>query len=131
MTRTSIFIITLLVAAFLLVSIPLLSENPDSTVNQSADIHTAGATHLESQADRLPYSSTTTEPGAPSLSLLDGPALLDQHCTQCHLTEQLFQAKRSRAAWEMALVRMEKLGVGLSEDETSILIDYLVSITDQ
>jgi cytochrome c5 len=57
----------------------------------------------------------------------DGHFLLENHCSQCHLTQTLEQNKKSRADWEKILEKMEKLGVQLDDAEKVMLIDYLAA----
>ena len=57
----------------------------------------------------------------------DAHLLLENHCSQCHLTQTLEQDKKSRADWETILEKMEQLGVQLDDAEKAILLDYLAA----
>jgi len=90
------------------------------------------ATATERSKDSIePGAPDPTEPvGSDTDLMTDGPALIASHCTKCHVAQSFSQIKKQRDEWELTLVRMEKLGVHMSEREKSVLLDYLVLTTD-
>lgn len=59
---------------------------------------------------------------------LDGPALLEQRCTECHTLGRVERASKSPAQWETTVRRMVNKGAELNTLEQEVLIEYL-SIT--
>ncbi len=61
------------------------------------------------------------EPGS-----VDGEALLEERCTECHTLDRVRQAEKDRAGWESTVARMVDQGARLDDAERTVLIDYLV-----
>lgn len=57
----------------------------------------------------------------------DGPSIIENHCERCHIPQLIIQVKKSRSEWEQTLDQMEKMGVSMSEDEKTTLLDFLIS----
>jgi cytochrome c5 len=66
--------------------------------------------------------ATTAVQNAPSL---DGAAILENQCAQCHSPEKAKQAPRSRDQWSQTVDRMINKGAVLSGAEKTALVDYL------
>ena len=57
--------------------------------------------------------------------LLDGAALLAERCSACHGTNRVKQTRKTSEAWEKTVSRMMSKGARLTEDEKTVLLDYL------
>lgn len=64
----------------------------------------------------------TSPPAAP---VIDGAALLEDRCSECHSTNRVKQAPRSKSDWESNVTRMIQKGANLSDAEKQALVDYL------
>lgn len=60
------------------------------------------------------------QPGA-----LDGQALVEERCSQCHNLQTVTSANKSRDAWQSTVERMIEKGARLNEAEKEAVIDYL------
>lgn len=129
--RPRFLLISMIYSTILAVFAVLLAacSTPASTVKQTeapSNIWEKPAGRAEAQADAGTNISTVTEPVAlQETPAQDGPALLEQHCAQCHLVQSLQQLRKSRSDWEKALAQMEKMGVQLDENEKLNLLNYL------
>ena len=56
---------------------------------------------------------------------LDGQALAQERCSQCHAYERVSSAQKSAAEWESTVERMIGLGAQLNETEKAAVIGYL------
>ena len=56
---------------------------------------------------------------------LDGKALVQERCTQCHDLKRVETAKKTRDEWKTNVERMVSLGAQLDEGEQEAVIDYL------
>ena len=63
--------------------------------------------------------------GDPAPADLDGKALVEERCTQCHNLETVTSAKKSRDAWQSTVERMIGKGAELNDAETTVVVDYL------
>jgi hypothetical protein len=87
----------------------------------------------DAQADQIAFQDDTGEPISETTEtilsqatpMLDGMTLLNSNCSACHVTAWFDQIEKTRPKWEMALDRMEGMGVQLSDAERDILLDYL------
>ena len=71
---------------------------------------------------------SATEPGIISEERpLNGPVILEEHCSGCHAIQVLELNRKSRSDWEITLEKMEAFGLQLSEEEQAALLDYLES----
>ncbi len=78
-------------------------------------------------ADR-PTAPPTEEPErTPEPVEADGEVLLEERCVDCHGLGRVTDVQKSREGWESTVERMVGYGARLTEDETSVLIDYLVA----
>ncbi len=123
----ALIIIAVFGAAFVLLSSDLIPHNNIHGANpavreveNSIELDNAGAGEI---------LSATIEPVAssPNMSQADGLLLLENRCSKCHLTDEIKQFKKSRSDWELTLNQMESLGIQLSEDERTMLLDYLAT----
>ncbi len=74
------------------------------------------------QPTNPPVEQPTTPPAAP---VIDGAALLEDRCSECHSTNKVKQAPRSKSDWESNVNRMIQKGASLSDAEKQALVDYL------
>jgi cytochrome c5 len=56
---------------------------------------------------------------------LDGKALVEERCTQCHGLQNVTGAKKSRDGWQSNVERMIGKGAQLNDAEKAAVIDYL------
>jgi hypothetical protein len=56
---------------------------------------------------------------------LDGKALVQERCTQCHDLQRVEAAKKTGDEWKANVERMVSLGAKLDEAEQEAAIDYL------
>ena len=74
-------------------------------------------------------SSLASHPSSSSIiqetPRLEGPTILQSHCAQCHDVQWLEQIQKTRQGWEQMLIRMEGMGVHLSDQEKVVLLNYL------
>jgi len=121
-----LIIVALLVTALVLFSDRIFPQNTGTPANPP----TSFEDDLEGNSiDETVQSTSVTPESAESLviSQEDGLTLLNTHCSKCHVTSKLLQLKKSRADWEMTLAQMETLGVRLTGEERSILLNNLLS----
>jgi hypothetical protein len=69
-----------------------------------------------------PVSST---PVVEEPATLDGQALLQARCVECHDLGRVERASKSKADWRLTVVRMVNTGAQLSNEELEFLVDYL------
>lgn len=121
-----LIIVVLLITALVLFSNRIFPQNTGTPANPPASFEDD---LVGSSIDEPVQSTSVTPESAESLVIPqeDGLKLLNTHCSKCHVTSKLLPLKKSRADWEMALAQMETLGVRLTGEERSILIDYLLS----
>lgn len=72
-----------------------------------------------------PISETAETVASQATATQDGLTLLKTYCAACHVTAWFDQIEKSSSEWEMALDRMEAMGVQLSDPEKEMLLDYL------
>ena len=58
---------------------------------------------------------------------LNGRALLEQRCTECHTLDRVERASMSPERWGLVVRRMVSKGSELNASEQQILIEYLSS----
>ena len=56
---------------------------------------------------------------------IDGETLLQERCTECHGLERTTSAEKTRAEWDETVTRMMDRGAELSDEEKTVLVDYL------
>jgi hypothetical protein len=126
-------LVTVIFISFFSVSIVLTTGCSVSLRTATQTNSTSDATNYLVKSDDLQIDVGTGNPmGKKSdeiqvMSQQDGHFLLENHCSQCHLTQTLEQNKKSRADWEKILDKMEQFGVQLDDAEKAILLDYLVA----
>jgi hypothetical protein len=89
---------------------------PSATATPEPETPTATAELEEPTATPEP----TAEPAEP-----EGRVVLEERCTACHGLGRVESARKSREEWVTTVERMVGYGAQLSEDEESVLIDYL------
>ena len=71
----------------------------------------------------LAACSGAQEPAAGSD--LDGKALVEERCTQCHNLQTVTGTAKSRDGWQSTVERMIGKGAKLNDAEKAAVIDYL------
>jgi len=61
----------------------------------------------------------------PAGSNLDGKALTEERCTQCHDLQRVQAAKKSADGWKTTVDRMIRNGAQLNNAEKTAVIDHL------
>jgi hypothetical protein len=56
---------------------------------------------------------------------LDGKALVEERCTQCHNLQTVTSAKKSPDGWQSNVERMIGKGAQLNDAEKAVVIEYL------
>lgn len=77
------------------------------------------------QPTSLPEVQAAAPTDAPAAPALDGAALLEDRCSECHSANKVKQAPRSKSDWENTVNRMIQKGANLSDAEKQALVDYL------
>ena len=63
----------------------------------------------------------------PVTTTLDGETLVNERCTTCHTADRIVQADKDEAGWTATVDRMIGNGAQLSEEERTVLIEYLTA----
>ena len=85
------------------------------------------AAQLAAQSNQRAAAPTNAEPGA-ALPEGRGQAVLLRSCvSSCHAVEALSGVRLSLDGWNDAVARMKRIGVVISADEQTILIEYLAT----
>ena len=82
----------------------------------------------------ITHADTSEEaPKIPAISVEtaeQGAKLLEKQCLDCHLEEKLRRYRKNRDQWDRTIINMIRgAGVKLTEEEKSILLDYLTLIS--
>jgi len=56
---------------------------------------------------------------------LDGKALVEERCAECHDLGRVERAKKGEEEWKATVERMVSKGAQLSEEEQALVIQYL------
>lgn len=72
-----------------------------------------------------PTASNTQDINTPQTALIDGKTLMDTRCTVCHSTSRITQKKGTYDEWEQIVTTMISRGAVLTEEEKTILVQYL------
>ncbi|TLM84744.1 MAG: hypothetical protein FDZ75_07405 [Actinobacteria bacterium] len=79
----------------------------------------------------LPIVGCTGGGSAPSAtgsaSALDGKALVEAKCTQCHGLDRVAGQTGDRALWEQTVGQMEARGLAVTQEEKTAILDYLAA----
>ena len=80
----------------------------------------------------LAACSSTTEPTSSSstpdtATLQQGKTLLEERCASCHTIEKTTRRTGSAAEWDNIVTDMIKRGANLTEDEKTVLVQYLAA----
>lgn len=84
------------------------TEAPESTSNAPA-----------------PAAPPAAAPIAPEVGVLNGQTLLEERCVTCHTLENITVITGSYEEWEIIVDRMIQRGANLTDEEKSILLEYL------
>jgi cytochrome c5 len=71
---------------------------------------------------QAPAPDTAVPEQAPEL---DGEALLEARCSDCHSADRARQVTKTRDGWDQSVSRMIDKGAQLTEAEKAVLVDYL------
>jgi mono/diheme cytochrome c family protein len=124
------FLLTFIVIAIIAVGIvlfkgSLFTQLSDPELN-SKNVWTESAGTEEGDSGALLLA--TAETGIVSGERpLNGPAIMEEHCSGCHAIQVLELNRKSRSDWEITLEKMEEFGLQLSQEEQAALLDYLES----
>lgn len=64
-----------------------------------------------------------SDPADPST--LDGQALVQERCSECHPVTRVTEASKTREAWQQTVERMLANGARLDEAQQQAVIEYL------
>lgn len=125
--RPRYFFVTMISNVAFAVILTLLAScsgppNIADQIEPRPDVRDALAEHVAVQDDTGETAETVASQAA---ATQDGLTLLKTNCAACHVTAWFDQFEKTRSEWEMALDRMEAMGVQLSDAEKDILLDYL------
>ncbi|MGC9393740.1 MAG: hypothetical protein ACP5J4_02660 [Anaerolineae bacterium] len=67
----------------------------------------------------------TTEPTTEDTSTIDGQALLEARCVDCHDLSRATSARYTQEEWQEIVTRMIEHGAELNADEETALVAYL------
>jgi cytochrome c5 len=84
----------------------------------------AACSSQSSQATQAPQPATELSAGTPAS---DGATLLETRCSTCHSPDRATSARKTRDQWEQTVSRMIEHGAQLTEEEKTVLIDYLAT----
>jgi hypothetical protein len=84
----------------------------------------SGATTKQSTAPVATTAPADTT-GSGNATALDGKALVQERCTECHTLSRVQNTGRTSAGWTNVVDAMIKQGVVLNADEKVAVIDYL------
>jgi cytochrome c5 len=70
----------------------------------------------------------TTEQEEAAPAVLEGKALVEERCTQCHDLGRVEQAKKTEEEWKTTAERMVGKGAQLDEAEQEVVIQYLAEM---
>ena len=57
---------------------------------------------------------------------VDAKALFEKKCSTCHSINRPMSKKKTEEKWAKTVARMRKHGCALTDEETKIIVDYLV-----
>ncbi len=125
---TIIGFVTAIAVILVMLAIGFIPLDPFTKINPQSGARDVPVESVEVQDDGGAFISSTIEPPANEVTLLqDGPSLLESHCARCHSTQRITHIKKSYAEWEKALAQMEAMGVHLDESEKVVLLNYLAA----
>ena len=77
-------------------------------------------------AEETAVPTTEQEEAAPAV--LEGKALVEERCTQCHDLGRVEQASKTEEEWKANVERMVGKGAQLDETEQELVIQYLAEM---
>ena len=129
--RPRYFFVTMIFNVIVAIVLTLLAScsgppNIADQIDPQPDVRGTLAEHAAVQDEsEEPISETAETVLSQVTPIQDGLTLLSTHCAKCHVTTWFDQIEKTHSEWEMALDRMEAMGVQLSDAEKDILLDYL------
>jgi hypothetical protein len=63
--------------------------------------------------------------GQSTPATLDGKALVEERCTQCHSLDRVTSAHKTKEEWTTTVERMVSNGANLNTEEQGAVIEYL------
>ena len=74
-----------------------------------------------------PAGQPASDEPAEELLALDGETLLKDRCTDCHDLDRTTRAQKTREEWDDTVARMVDKGTKLTDEEQTVLVDYLAA----
>jgi cytochrome c5 len=84
----------------------------------------AACSSESSQPTQAPQPATEPSAGTPAV---DGATLLETRCSTCHSADRARSASKTRDQWEQTVSRMIEHGAQLTEEEKTVLVDFLAA----
>lgn len=123
---TTIFLYTITAAFLLLATAGCVPAKPELQANLAPDAREVLLEDDEVRENVDQGTSTAVESDLTQVApQQNGKSILERYCAQCHLSQSLEQMRKPRSEWEGILRQMDRLGVKLSDDERTALLDYL------
>ncbi|MFL7793156.1 MAG: hypothetical protein AB8I69_13515 [Anaerolineae bacterium] len=72
--------------------------------------------------------STDPQDTSAPAGTLDGKALVEERCTQCHNLDRVTSTSKTNEEWQANVERMVNTGAKLSAEEQSVVIEYLAEM---
>jgi hypothetical protein len=63
--------------------------------------------------------------GSAATDTLDGQALVEERCSECHPLTRVTEARKTQAEWQSTVERMVAQGARLNEEEQRAVVEYL------
>ena len=120
MKRTGTFLLMAVLLAAC--GTPTPAEKPADAVPAQVE---AAATLPAVQPTEKPAEQVVQPTNPPVEQVIDGAALLEDRCSECHSANKAKQSPRSKSDWESTVTRMIQKGANLSDVEKQALVDYL------
>lgn len=128
--KKSLFFFSLSFVLLLVITTALVGCSGNSTPTNTETASSAPSTE-ESQAAVEP---TQVESGqedkatqAPADAGKDGEAILQASCSQCHSVNRVYSANYDAEGWKANIDRMIGKGAVISDEDASILIEFLLA----
>ena len=103
---------------------------------QSADDLATQQANQEQASDAALAAFETTQAKAaeggeeteePVTGGMDGDAILETSCTQCHSLDPIYAASYDAEGWRVTIDRMVRKGAVISDEDAEILIEFLLA----
>ncbi len=108
---------------------PAPAAQPTSPVLEATDSpqEPAAATEAPEPTSNAPAPAAppAAAPIDPEVAAISGQTLLEERCVTCHTLENITVITGSYEEWEIIVDRMIQRGANLTDEEKSILLEYL------